>query len=52
MPTSTATHRRRELSYLIGHFVTDHLVRTFKLFDGDLTAAIVLATIAQHNLQR
>lgn len=52
MPTRTSTRRRRELSYLIGHFVTDHLVRAFKLFDGDLTAAIVLATIAQHNVQR
>ena len=52
MPAKTSARRRLELSYLIGHFVTDHLVRTFKLFDGDLTAAIVLATIAQHNLQR
>jgi hypothetical protein len=52
MPTQQAIARRRELSYLIGRFVTDHLVRTHRLFDGDLVAAIVLATIAQHNVQR
>lgn len=52
MATPASTQRRRELSYLIGRFVTDHLVRANQLFEGDLTAAIVLATIAQHNVQR
>ena len=52
MATRASTQRRRELSYLIGRFVTDHLVRANQLFEGDLTAAIVLATIAQHNVQR
>jgi predicted transcriptional regulator len=52
MPTPSAIERRRELSYLIGRFVTDHLIRTHRLFDGDLTAAVVLATIAQRNVQR
>jgi len=52
MPTPPSTERRRELSYLIGRFVTDHLIRAHRLFDGDLTAAVVLATIAQHNVQR
>jgi hypothetical protein len=32
--------------------MTDHMVRANQLFDGDLTAAIVLATVAHHNLQR
>lgn len=44
--------RRIELSYLTGRFVTEHLVRVNRAFDGDLTAAIVLATIAQHGVQR
>jgi hypothetical protein len=52
MPTQASQQRRRELSYLIGRFVTDHLVRVHQLFEGDLTAAVVLATIAQHNVQR
>jgi hypothetical protein len=52
MPTEVSTERRRELSYLIGRFVTDHLIRVHQLFEGDLTAAVVLATIAQHNVQR
>lgn len=52
MPTRPSIERRRELSYLIGRFVTDHLIRAHRLFEGDLTAAVVLATIAQHNVQR
>lgn len=52
MSTQPSTERRRELSYLIGRFVTDHLIRVHRLFEGDLTAAVVLATIAQHNVQR
>jgi DNA-binding transcriptional ArsR family regulator len=41
-----------EVSYLIGTFVSDHLVRAYRLFDGDLAAAVVLANVAQHNVQR
>jgi hypothetical protein len=48
----TTRERRIELSYLTGRFMTEHLVRVNRAFDGDLTAAIVLATIAQHNIQR
>jgi hypothetical protein len=44
--------RQIELSYLLGCFFSEHLLRVHRLFDGDLTAAIVLATIAQHNVQR
>lgn len=52
MATRPSVNRPRELSYLIGRFVTDHLIRVHRLFEGDLTAAVVLATIAQHNVQR
>lgn len=41
-----------EISYLIGTFVSDHLLRAYRLFDGDLTAAVVLANVAQHNVQK
>lgn len=44
--------RRRELSYVAGRFMTEHLIRVHALFEGDLTAALVLATVAQHNIQR
>jgi hypothetical protein len=44
--------RQIELSYLLGRFFSEHLVRVHRLFEGDLTEAIVLATIAQHNVQR
>jgi hypothetical protein len=44
--------RHRELSYVTGRFMTEHLIRVHRLFEGDLTAAIVLATVAQHSLQR
>jgi len=44
--------RSIELSYLTGQFVTDHLIRLHKLFEGDLPAAIVLATIAHRSVQR
>jgi len=44
--------RRLELSFLIGSFVTDHLVRVHKEFEGDLAAALVMATIANRNMQR
>jgi hypothetical protein len=49
---SRIRERHRELSYVTGRFMTEHLIRVHKLFDGDLTAAIVLATVAQHSLQR
>ena len=44
--------RRRELSYVSGRFMTEHLIRVHQLFEGDLTAAVVLATVAQHGVQR
>lgn len=43
---------RRELSYLTGRFLTEHLVRVHAAFEGDLTAALVLGTIGQHYIQR
>jgi predicted transcriptional regulator len=49
---SRIRERHRELSYVTGRFMTEHLIRVHKLFEGDLTAAIVLATVAQHNVQR
>ena len=47
-----ACERRRELSYVSGRFMTEHLIRVHQLFEGDLTAAVVLATVAQHSVQR
>lgn len=44
--------RHREITYLTGRFLGEHITRVYHLFDGDLIAAIVLATVAQHNLQR
>ena len=32
--------------------MTDHLIRVYKAFDGDITAAIVLGAIGQYNYQR
>lgn len=49
---SRMRERHRELSYVMGQFMTEHLIRVHRLFEGDLTAAIVLATVAQRNLQR
>ncbi len=49
---SRMRERHRELSYLTGQFMTEHLIRVHRLFEGDLTAAIVLATVAQRNVQR
>ena len=43
---------RRELSYLTGRFLTEHLLRVHAAFEGDLTAALVLGTIGQHYIQR
>jgi hypothetical protein len=43
---------RRELSYLTGRFLTEHLIRVHAAFEGDLTAALVLGTIGQHYIQR
>jgi hypothetical protein len=37
---------------MVGLFVTDHLIRVHEAFDGDLTAALVLATVANRGLQR
>jgi hypothetical protein len=45
-------NRHREVTYLTGRFLGEHITRVYQLFDGDLIAAIVLATVAQRNLQR
>jgi len=47
-----AADRQLEVSYLTGRFVIEHLTRLCQRFEGDLAAAIVLGTVAQHNLQR
>ncbi len=52
MSTGQSTDRHIEVTYLTGRFLGEHLTRVYHLFDGDLIAAIVLATVAQHNLQR
>lgn len=52
MNTTPEQDRRIEATYHTGRFVIDHLVRLYQKFDGDLVAAIVLGTVAQHNLQR
>lgn len=41
-----------EVSYLLGRFMTEHLVRVNQAFGGDLTAAVVLGVIAHYNLRR
>ncbi len=41
-----------EASFLLGRFMTEHLSRVYKAFDGDITAAIVLGTIGQYNYHR
>ena len=53
-PVSTDRNADRhiEITYLTGRFLGEHMNRVYHLFDGDLIAAIVLATVAQHNLQR
>ena len=41
-----------EVTYVLGRFMTEHFIRVYKAFDGDLTAAIVLGTIGQYNYRR
>lgn len=41
-----------DVTFVLGRFMTDHLVRVYQAFDKDITAAIVLGTISQYNLQR
>jgi hypothetical protein len=41
-----------ELSYLCGRYMVEHLIRVHAAFDGDILAAVVLGTIAQHNARR
>jgi hypothetical protein len=41
-----------EFSYLFNHYLTEHLARVNRAFEGDLTAALVLGTIAHQNLRR
>jgi len=52
MKPKLAEDQRLEVSYHMGRFMVDHLVRVYAMFEGDLTAAIVLGTVAQHNIQR
>lgn len=40
----------REITVLLGWFVTGHLLRLYKLFDGDLVAVMILGEIAHHNI--
>lgn len=51
LPRELVRSHRRELSYIVGGFMTDHLIRLYAAFDGDLAAAIVLGTIGQHYIQ-
>lgn len=41
-----------EITYGLGQFMVEHLVRLHNAFEGDMTAAIVLGTIGQYNYQR
>jgi hypothetical protein len=41
-----------EVTFVLGRFMNEHLIRVYKAFDGDITAAIVLGTIGQYNYQR
>lgn len=52
MNTDRSDDHHLEVTYLTGRFLGEHLTRVYHLFDGDVIAAIVLATVAQHNLQR
>lgn len=52
MATRQSRERNLELSFLVGRFVTDHLIRVHQKFEGDLVAALVLATVANRNMQR
>ncbi|RPI13104.1 MAG: hypothetical protein EHM60_09975 [Lysobacterales bacterium] len=52
LPRELVKSHRRELSYIVGGFTTDHLIRLYAAFDGDLAAAIVLGTIGQHYIQQ
>ncbi len=42
----------QESAFVLGRFMTEHLVRVYQAFDKDITAAIVLGAIHQYNLQR
>jgi hypothetical protein len=52
MGSKQSRERNLELSFLVGRFVTDHLIRVHQKFEGDLIAALVLATVANRNMQR
>lgn len=51
MQGSIRSAQHVELSYLIGRFATEHMLRVYRLFEGDFVAGLVLATVAQHNVQ-
>lgn len=40
----------REITVLLGWFITGHLARLYRLFEGDLISVIVLGEIAHHNI--
>lgn len=40
----------REITVLLGWFITGHLVRLYKLFDGDMIQLLVLGEVAHHNI--
>jgi hypothetical protein len=52
MVKKAARARQLELSFMVGLFMTDHLIRVHKVFEGDLIAALVLGTVANRGLQR
>lgn len=43
---------RFKVTYALGRFFTEHFIRVYKAFVGDLTAAIVLGSIGQYNYRR
>jgi hypothetical protein len=45
LPRELVKSHRRELSYIVGRFTTEHLIRLYAQFDGDFAAAVVLGTI-------
>jgi hypothetical protein len=52
LPRELVKSHRRELSYIVGRFTTEHLIRLYAAFDGDFAAAVVLGTIGQHFIQQ
>ena len=40
-----------EVSFVVGRFLSEHLIRVHNAFEGDLVAAVVLGTIGQYNFR-